>query len=128
MRNVYGVKLSNALYTTREFSKRGSPVLLPAPGMHVEEMPTVETVRAELMERIRSYLEEKDLTGSVGGPGAVPDYGSGDAFELAGDSRLPAELAGSMRLPAELEDRSVINLRKKKKGPSLPEGVVELPA
>jgi hypothetical protein len=141
MRHQWGIKLSTALYTTRTF---GSVAGVPQAAMlvNLEALPSAEVVRMELMERLSSFLQERDRNGGASGLDDVePQLGSqsqpgmpelmsneeNSRFELAADPRMPAELVGSFKLPAELDDSGGI-FRKKRRAPQHPEGAIELPA
>jgi hypothetical protein len=140
LRSTYGLRLSEVLYTTRTFGRVGvgPQAALLANG---EGLPSADAVRAELMERLSSYLTERDENGGL----PLPDDGlllasplqrgmpelmsslENGRFELAADPTMPAELMGSFQLPAELEDSGNLFKRRKKPNSPLPEGVIELP-
>jgi hypothetical protein len=131
MRNVYGIKLSNVLYATRAFGKVDTT---PNAAMlaNWEEAPSVDTIREELMERIRTYLEDKEQNGdtedeTIPGRVEVPNDADTNRFELSAEASLPHEMMGSITLPAELEDRPA-GLFRRKKAFQHPENLVELPA
>jgi len=133
MRNMYGIKLSNVLYTTRKFGRKkaGGQTLMYT---DEDDEPKVEVVRAALIERIKTYLEDKEK-----GKHEIHEIGPGErvetessseptGYEFVSDPQMPIEMIGSIRLPAELDDSSVPLFGKKKRLESPPEDVFELPA